>query len=144
MGFSTAAVFAILFVIGMAAVVQLLTMQDEYAVTVGHGARDIFERHSKETRSNIEITNVTYSGGDIVITVNNTGNVALDLAYVYLVINDTWIPEDNYTVTLIHSPSSGYWEPTESIEINYTATQDDWTVKVVVETGIEDRYEFVV
>jgi len=144
MGFSTAAVFVILFAVGISTMVVLFTAQDEYTGIVSYEAGESFTRHSMEVRTGIEITNVTPFGGGIMITVNNTGNVALDVSYVYLMINDTWIPEDSYAVTLIQSPSSGYWEPAESIMINYTTTQDDWTVKVVVETGIEDRYEFVV
>lgn len=143
MGFSTAAVFAILFAASIAAMAMLFTAQDEYTGIVGYEARESFTRHSTEVRSVIEIMNVTYLAGGITITVNNTGNVALDLSQVYLMINDTWIPEDSYTVTLIQSPSSGYWEPTEAITITYETSLDDWTVKVAVETGIEDRYEFV-
>jgi archaellum component FlaF (FlaF/FlaG flagellin family) len=139
MGFSTVAVFAILFAVSVPTLVVLFTAQDEYTGIVGYEARESFTRHSTEVRSSIEITNVTSFGSYINITVNNTGNIALDISRIYLMINDTWIPEDSYTI----SPSSGYWEPTEAITITYTTTPASVTVKVVAETGIEDRYEFV-
>jgi archaellum component FlaF (FlaF/FlaG flagellin family) len=143
MGFSTTAVFAVLFVVSIVAIVELFASQDEYTSIISYEEKKGLAGHLAEIRSNIEIINVTLSGGVVNMTVVNTGNIALDPGQVYLMINDNWIPENSYSVILLNSSGSGYWEPTEAIRITYpTYLTEAITVKIVAETGVEDRYEY--
>lgn len=140
MGLSTAAVFSLLFLVGVVATVSLIKAQDDYTVILNMGNKKLFDRSFKDVHSDIEIIDVASVGGNLVITVNNTGNTVFEIDNIYLMINSSWIPDDAYSVSLLQSPSNGYWDPEESIEITYSAAVSGVVVKVVAETGVEDRY----
>ncbi len=141
---STAAVFALLFAAGVTSVIYLLGDMEDYSVLYIYGEDEATEVSYKETQSDIEITSVSSSGNELEIVVNNTGSVVLDSSMVFLAINDAWVPENAYSLALLQPPASGYWDPTEAVRITYTAFDGgNATVKVVVETGAEDRYEYV-
>jgi archaellum component FlaF (FlaF/FlaG flagellin family) len=143
MGLSTAAVFVLLFAAGVTSVIYILGGMEDYSVLYIYEEERATQVSFQETQSDIEITSVASSGNELVIVVNNTGSLALDPGMVYLAINDAWIPEGAYSVALLQPPANGYWEPTEAVEITYTAYDGgNATVKVVAETGIEDRYEY--
>lgn len=101
LGFATAAAFLIIFMAGITAAVELLSAGESYLTTLAENIKEQSKRDLEVLSTKIEIVNITESGGNTLIYVENTGSTTLDPDYVSLVIDGAWLESDAYTVSAL-------------------------------------------
>lgn len=128
-------VLTIGFVIG----IEAINAVDYYNKNVEDASTLRSEILDERIHTSIEITNVTYGSGNFTLSVDNTGSTTLDPDYVYLATNVSWIHKDAFSHGM-----SGYWDPEETLNLTYKASNESLVFKVIVENGIMDVYDYVV
>jgi archaellum component FlaG (FlaF/FlaG flagellin family) len=101
LGFATAAAFLIIFMAGITAAVELLSAGESYLTTLAENIKEQSKRDLEVLSTKIEIVNITESGGNTLIYVENTGSTTLDPDYVSLVIDGAWLESDVFTVSAL-------------------------------------------
>jgi archaellum component FlaG (FlaF/FlaG flagellin family) len=101
LGFSTAAAFLIIFMAGITAAVELLSAGESYLTTLAENIKEQSKRDLEVLSTSIEIVNVTESGGNTLIYVENTGSTTLDPDYLFLVVDGVWLESDAYTISAL-------------------------------------------
>ena len=101
LGFSTAAAFLIIFMAGITAAVELLSAGESYLTTLAENIKEQSKRDLEVLSTSIEIVNVTESGGNTLIYVENTGSTTLDPDYLFLVVDDVWLESNEYAVSAL-------------------------------------------
>jgi archaellum component FlaF (FlaF/FlaG flagellin family) len=140
MAYSTMAVFGLILVAVFFVGAGVFESLCEYRLKVAEGSSVQTERLDGIINTRIDITNVNYDAGSgrFVISIENSGSTTLNPDHVFLVDDDTWVEES----ATAHNMADGYWEPGETLTLNYTATDGDRIFKVIVENGISDGYRY--
>lgn len=94
MGFSTSAVFIILFAAGVAVGAQLYTALDGYIYAISDASAEQSEAALSKVKTSIKIVNVS---GDK-IYVENRGKTTLDPDYISLAVDDVWLGSDKFSI----------------------------------------------
>lgn len=94
MGFSTSAVFVILFAAGIAVGAQLYAALDNYIYAVSDASAEQSEAALSKAKTSIKIVNV--SGDKIYI--ENRGKTTLDPDYISLAVDDIWLSSDKFSI----------------------------------------------
>lgn len=137
--FSTAAAFGLVLTISFVIGIEALNAVDYYNQKVDDAATVRSDILDEQIHTSIEITSITRpTDEDYKISILNKGSTTLDPDYVYVATNASWI--DDAT----HDMSGEYWEPEETLNLTYTATNQTLVFKVMVENGVMDVYDYTV
>lgn len=136
-GFAMALIFTVLFSVFVASSMGLFIVEDEKKAEEHYASLNEHSRIFDERHANITLKKIVYTGGSIEVTLENTGSVVLDPDYVLVTLDSQWLSETEYSVSLLQSPSSGYWEPAEELLIEFTQSlEPGWhTLKVITGKG---------
>jgi archaellum component FlaF (FlaF/FlaG flagellin family) len=140
MAYSTMAVFGLILITGFFVGAGIFESLNDYSLRVADGSSVQSEILDDVINTRIQITNVSYDAGSgwFVISVENAGGTTLNPDQVFLVDGDTWVQETSTS----HNMGDEYWEPGETLMLNYTAGSGARVFKVVVGNGISDGYRY--
>lgn len=143
-GFSVSGTYAVLFVGLLMASSMLYGAFDASIERTIEGASEDYQARSEQTRTAIEISNVTYDEDNEVLTVNvtNTGSTILDVNATDLVIDNEYYNDSTLNDRRVDgSPNASRWRPDEVLHFNATVA-DPVDVLVMTEHGVSTFYGF--
>lgn len=142
-GFSTIAVFAMIFAVSVVVGTSIFLTFNDYIDAVQDASKEFSDRELNEIHTSIAITKVDLDGEEYDIYLENTGSTTLDPDYLILFDtqnNPDYITSSDYTI----NPSNEYWDPSETIIITYDKGVDISTIfKVVAENGVSNSYYYI-
>lgn len=134
-GYSTPATFAFLFLATLVATSAFYGATHDAAERGIGAGNDRLDAHREQLDTDIEIAVAKWNGETLIVEVENTGSVTLDVTATDLVANGTYRPPDSFDERTVDGADSEYWAPGEVLRIE-VATGAVERVKVVVEHGI--------
>lgn len=144
MGFGTVAASIILFIAILTVASGFVILMNTYAQETSTSMTMQHERLSQELRTDITISDLNYSEGEITLYVINTGKTDLMLDRTDVYVSGERIERTSRTITLeqdtkITEPP--IWSPNEIVKIVVTKTLDQGLsrIRVVTSTGRYDE-----
>lgn len=98
MGFSTGIAFIILFIGAVILGIELVTSYGDYILITNKASLEKTQRSLSELNTEVKIVEVI-KGNPTKIYVENSGTTTLDPDYVFLVLDNKWVPQENYSIT---------------------------------------------
>lgn len=86
-------------------------------------------------RTDLTITSADYRGNTLVVAIKNTGETELSVSETDLLVDGTFILDENRTSTLSSSGGTNLWAPGETLELSVELPTPD-RVKVVTKHGV--------
>ena len=135
MGFSTSGATAIIFIgllvaVGIAYPV-LQTAHEERLTAIN----DRDDRTLEMQNTAIELVDTTHDGGDLTVTVNNTGSTTLSVSATDLLLDGDYVTLSESESEVDDASDRDLWQPGETLTIT-TQTDDPDRIRIVTEHGI--------
>ncbi|MFH1055771.1 MAG: hypothetical protein V1744_06750 [Candidatus Altiarchaeota archaeon] len=148
MGFSTITAQLIFFIAVVLVSAGVIATLGYYIDQVMNAMSDKQQYITGQLRTDIVITNIYNSSGDLIIYVKNVGNSQLKTNCTELYVDSGWTDVAENEIT---DPTSGdplsYWDPEDTIKLSpapstYDSTLSIHEVKFVTCNGISDSENF--
>ena len=139
MGFSVSGSFAILVLASFIAFGMIYSAGANSFERVTDATHESHERGLDQQNTAINVSAVTYQGGDLDVNVTNTGTTSLSLNATDVIVNGTY-RQSFQRFEVAGKPDSDLWLPGEtlSIRINDSDLQSGDLIKVVTEHAVAD------
>ncbi|HID43110.1 MAG TPA: hypothetical protein EYP30_04915 [Archaeoglobaceae archaeon] len=93
----------------------------------------------EQLHTTIDIKNVTYNSGVIIINATNEGSTVIEADKIDVLINGEFYT-DNITSTSVDGVNVTIWIPEETLRIEVSSTQIPTRVKLVTHNGVSDYW----
>ncbi len=135
MGIEVSASYAILIVALLISIGTLYVAVSNSTERVTGALEDDQRQFHETLRTDITITSADYRGNTLVVVIKNAGKTELSVSGTDLLVDGTFISDENRTSTVSSSGSTNLWMPGETLELSVDLPTPD-RVHVVTKHGV--------
>jgi len=136
MGFSVSGSAALIFVAMFIGFGMFYSATANGFENINDAREDQSDRLLDQQNTEINITSATYTDGDLVVDIDNTGATELSVSKTDLLVDNVY--QSGYSTTVDTDSGTDIWSPQETLTITVTLSTMPNTVKIVTETGVAD------
>jgi len=138
MGFSVSGSTAILFIAMFVSFGVLYTASYNGFERVADAKGEGMDQMLTQRNTELNITDTSYSGGNLTVTVNNTGSTSLSLNDTDVLVNGSYVTASDVEARDVDGDAgTSLWLPGETLTVKVNVTSPA-RVKVVTNTGVAD------